>query len=155
MNHSLGRKHPNRGVHVSLQRPTIVFLTVCTKGREPWLAQESVQQALVKLWGSADAWLVGEYVLMPDHLHIFCAPRDLTFTLQRWVTWWKRQFSKLHLEGSGGWQRDYWDTRLRHGENYTEKWHYVRNNPVRAGLVAVPEEWPFQGKLNTLSWSGK
>ena len=39
-------------------------------------------------------WLVGFYLLMPDHLHLFCAPRDLTFTLDAWVTYWKTQFKK-------------------------------------------------------------
>lgn len=155
MNQPLGRNHPSRGVHVAFGYPTIVFLTVCTKDWKPWLAQKSVQASLVNLWESVDAWLVGEYILMPDHLHLFCAPRDLDFTLQRWVTWWKRQFTKLHLEGTGSWQRDYWDTRLRHGENYSQKWLYVRNNPVRAGLVTTVEDWPYQGKLNTLPWSGE
>jgi hypothetical protein len=25
-------------------------------------------------------------------------------------------------------------------------------NPVRAGLVSRPEEWPYQGELNVLEW---
>jgi hypothetical protein len=42
--------------------------------------------------------------------------------------------------------------RLRRGENYSDKWEYVRMNPVRAGLVADPDEWPYQGVLNELRW---
>ena len=49
-------------------------------------------------------------------------------------------------------QRDCWDTQLRRGENYHEKWEYVRNNPVRRGLVANADEWPFGGVLNDLLW---
>jgi len=147
-----GRRRPNHGVFVSLHQPTIVFLTVCTKDRQKWLTQSSVRDALVKIWQSTDTWLVGEYLLMPDHIHLFCAPRDLTVTLQRWIGFWKREFSCLHLPGTGQWQRDFWDTRLRRSENYTQKWHYVRENPLRAGLVARPEDWPFQGRLNILPW---
>ena len=37
-------------------------------------------------------------------------------------------------------------------ESYTQKWHYVRENPVRKGLVKDADEWPFQGMLNVLPW---
>jgi hypothetical protein len=42
----------------------------------PWIAQRSLET----IWRAADAWLVGYFMLMPDHLHLFCAPRDLRFT---------------------------------------------------------------------------
>ena len=108
--------------------------------------------ALKKIWLSTDTWLVGDYLLMPDHLHLFCAPRDLTVTLQRWVSYWKREFSCLHLPETGDWLRNFWDTRLRRGENYTQKWNYVRENPLGAGLVKQPDDWPFQGRMNVLPW---
>ena len=50
------------------------------------------------------------------------------------------------------WQRDCWDRQLRTGESYTQKWEYVRNNPVRKGLVACADDWPYQGELNVLEW---
>ena len=42
------------------------------------------------------------------------------------------------------WQRDFFDHRLRHEESFflKKKATYIRLNPVRAGLVAIPEEWP-------------
>jgi hypothetical protein len=50
------------------------------------------------------------------------------------------------------WQNDCWDTQLRHGESYTAKWEYVRNNPVRAGLCTSTEAWPFQSEVSPLMW---
>jgi putative transposase len=41
------------------------------------------------------------------------------------------------------WQRDFFDHRLRSHESLDEKWAYIRANPVRAGLVARPEDWRF------------
>jgi putative transposase len=111
-----------------------------------------IQNALVDLWKKADAWLVGYYLLMPDHLHLFCAPHNRDFTLKAWVTHWKRGFSCLRMSETGQWQRDYWDTRLRRSESYHEKWEYVRLNPVRKNLVFQPEDWPYQGILNELRW---
>jgi putative transposase len=147
-----GRKHPARGVLISSQQPTIVYLTICTKDRRPWLANDLVHKNLEKVWQTADAWLVGYYLLMPDHLHLFCAPHRLEFALQRWVSHWKRKFSCLHLPEAGEWQRDCWNTRLRRGESYSEKWHYIQENPVKAKLVTQPEDWPYQGMLNVLRW---
>jgi hypothetical protein len=49
-------------------------------------------------------------------------------------------------------KRHFWDTQLRRGENYDEKWEYIRANPVRAGLVPRVEDWPHQGELNELRW---
>jgi len=146
------RRHPARGVRIHLGQPTIVFLTVCAKDRVPWLAQAPVRDALVDVWQRADAWQVGFYLLMPDHLHLFCAPVRLSVSLEQWVGYWKRQFSRLHLPHTGGWQRDGWDTRLRRDESYAQKWEYVRHNPVRKNLVARSEDWPFQGCLGDLKW---
>jgi len=104
------------------------------------------------VWNKAQAWLVGYYLLMPDHLHLFCAPHDLNISLNRWVSYWKRLFTQRTRNPDWVWQSLHWDTRLPRSESYTEKWQYVRENPVRKGLVAQPEEWPFQGMLHTLRW---
>ena len=50
------------------------------------------------------------------------------------------------------WQREFWDTQLRREESYGKKWEYVRQNPVRAGLAASPDDWPYCGEVNVLRW---
>lgn len=102
VNHDLPQRHtPAKGVHLSLGGPNWVFLTVCTEQRERWLIQPSVQRALEDIWkNTATAWLVSDYLLMPDHLHLFCAPRDLKFTIERWIGFWKDQFAKKFPVGT-------------------------------------------------------
>jgi len=39
------------------------------------------------------------------------------------------------------------DHLIRSTESYVQKWDYVRENPVRAGLVSRREDWPFQGEI--------
>jgi len=146
------RHHPAHGVQISLNEPTIVWLTVCTHHRRPWLNNALVHDHVVDGWRAANAWLVGRYILMPDHLHLFCSPRDLNITLDAWVKYWKSQFTKTVKQPDWRWQSGHWDTRLRRHESYTEKWMYALQNPVRAGLVARSEEWPYQGELNELRW---
>ncbi len=41
----------------------------------------------------------------------------------------------------------FFDHLLRNDESYAQKWEYVRQNSVRAGLVESPEDWPYQGEI--------
>ncbi len=147
-----GRKKPAPGVHIYSGQPTIVLLTVSTEKRIPWLANDVAHKMIRETWLNATAWLAGDYVLMPDHLHVFCAPHDLAFTIEEWITFWKRDFKRKHHHLDWTFQSLGWHHRLRKGESYTEKWHYVRMNPVRKSLVERPEDWPYQGTIHTLRW---
>lgn len=148
------RRTPAQGVHVSLHGSNWVFLTVCTKDRDRWLAQPAIQRALHDIWlGTATTWLVSDYLLMPDHLHLFCAPRDLHFTIERWIAYWKDNLTKK-CPDVGKFQRSGFHHRLRNGESYSQKWQYVRENPVRAGLVSEPKDWPYRGRVHEIRWPG-
>jgi putative transposase len=128
--------------------PVIVFLTVCTKGRKPILADNETHALLLEAWCAAGAWLVGRYVIKPDHLHLFCAPIEHdSLPITNWITFWKSYATRrwLNPEDLPIWQRHFWDRQLRRSESYDQKWQYVVENPVRAGLVARSEDWSFQG----------
>ena len=45
------------------------------------------------------------------------------------------------------WERGFFDHVIRNAESYAQKWDYVRQNPVRAGLVERAEDWPYQGEI--------
>ena len=135
--------------------PIIVYLTVCTQGRNPVLTSAEIQELLVSSWTAAKGWLVGRYIVMPDHLHLFCAPEELSPpNLDQWVRYWKTVASRRwpRPEEQPIWQLGFWDTQLRNVAHYDEKWEYTRQNPVRAGLIATPEAWLYQGELNELRW---
>src|ERR671931_2785894 len=90
--HDYGRRNPATGVLILPDRPTIVFLTVCTLHRASTLAQPCWRDLLVQSWREADAWLVGAYITMPDHLHLFCAPKKGEITIEHWIAFRKPQF---------------------------------------------------------------
>ena len=138
-----------------LNRPIVIFVTVCTQRRKPVLANPEAHKVIVQAWRQAGVWLVGRYVLMPDHIHLFCSPGVPDFReLQKWVQYWKALASLAWPRPSEHpvWQKSFWDTQLRQGDSYEEKWEYVRNNPVRKNLASTPDEWPYQGELNELQW---
>jgi putative transposase len=147
------RKHPAHGVLFIDGQPTIVFDTVCTKGRIAWLANDLVHQLLRQVWQEATAWLMGRYVIMPDHIHFFAAATELPIPYDNWVTYWKSQFTKRYKVARHQWLTDHWDVRMRNASQDEEKWLYVLQNPVRHGLVARPEEWPYRGEIHELPWA--
>ena len=149
-----GRKNPATGVHIFLGQPSIVLLTVNTLHREPWLSNDRAHLLLREVWRDATAWLVGDYILMPDHLHLFCVPRDAHFTIEAWIAYWKSQFSRKYAQPRCRWQSRGWHRRLRQEEKYSESWLYVWENPIRKGLVKDSKEWPYWGRIHTLPWHG-
>jgi putative transposase len=145
------RRNPAPGVHILGDRATIAFLTVCTLKRERGLANVEVHAALQQAWNDANSWYVGAYVIMPDHMHLFCSPQTTDVSIEHWIAFWKRQLRR-RCPTAPRFQSRGFHHRLRQGEHYSAKWEYVRRNPVRAGLVNEPDQWPFQGILNNLPW---
>lgn len=136
-------------------RNVIVFVTVCTKDRKPILANAQVHRLLLESWCEANAWTVGRYVIMPDHLHLFAAPAtDDAPDQRRWVAFWKSLSARRWPDATAApvWQTEAWDRQLRSGDSYAAKWEYVRMNPVRHGFVEKMEDWPYQGEIESLPW---
>lgn len=141
----------------SFARHPLVFLTVCTARHTPVLNHATAHAILHQLWLDArvrNGWCVGRYVVMPDHVHLFAMPGEKPMPLRQWITTWKSISARKVVAALGTsapiWQRDYFDRYLRTRESYGEKWDYVCNNPVRAGLVSRVEDWPYQGVIYDL-----
>ena len=88
---------------------------------------------------------------MPDHIHLFAAFSPASPDLSFWVKGLKAVVAR-HLKTQDlnppYWQERFFDHVLRSEESYAQKWVYVRDNPVRAGLVANWADWPYQGEIN-------
>jgi REP-associated tyrosine transposase len=131
----------------------IYYLTLVISGRKHLLANGEVHAALVAFTEQAPIYgvAVGRYVIMPDHIHLFAAFTPESIALSKWIKSLKNSLSKT-LRSRGArtphWQKGFFDRVLRKEESYAANWDYVRNNPVRAGLVDQPEHWPFQGQIH-------
>ena len=103
------REHPSRrrpAHHPPIERfnePVIVLVTVCTQDRRPVLACDGVHRLCREIWQAADFWHVGRYMIMPDHIHLFCAPGRIPMPgLRQWVEFWKSQIARRFPMVSGG-----------------------------------------------------
>jgi putative transposase len=151
-----GRQHlPHLAPLEFANQTTVIFLTMCAEKRRPLLARPEIVALLLDCWRRADHWRVGRWVVMPDHLHLFCAPSTWPATpIESWARFWRSQVTRRwpHRDETPIWQRDFFDRRLRSGESYHQKWLYLWENPIKAGMVSRPENWPYQGEMNVLDW---
>ena len=184
-------KHLKRLARVWVKEP-VFFITTGTHQRQPILANAKIVSILVEEWTQAlqlHGWAIGRYVVMPNHVHFFCAPvtgvnasvagigdpghkggdpghkdgnpgyKDLSGFIQQWKQWTsKRIIRECSPDGPSGlqrfaapiWQAEFFDHLIRSQDSYRQKWDYVRQNPVRAGLVKNPEDWLWQGQIHDL-----
>jgi putative transposase len=134
---------------------TVIFLTMCVEKRRPLLARAEIVALLLGCWHQAGQWMVGRWVVMPDHLHLFCAPAIApAMPVASWARFWRSQVTRRwpYPGEKPIWQRDFFDRRLRGGESYHQKWRYLWENPIKAGMVNRPEDWQHQGEMNVLAW---
>jgi putative transposase len=152
--------HPRRPPRMMLLqgvRP-FYFVTFNTARRMRILDNPSVHGSFVKF--CKRAWdergvAVGRYVLMPDHIHLFVVMPRTGLLLTGWVQSMKSVLGKKLLEHGiekPHWQEGFFDHVMRNSDSYGQKWEYVRQNPVRAGLCQTMEEWPWQGEIVRLSF---
>lgn len=126
-----------------LQGSPRYFVTICANERgKNQLCQPDVAQTVIaaaEYYHVRKRWHILLFLLMPDHLHALVSFPKVE-SMQQVIRTWKHYLAKQHhIE----WQRDFFDHRLRNDESHAEKIEYIRQNPVRAGLVTLPEQWPY------------
>ncbi|HKP02347.1 MAG TPA: transposase [Chthoniobacterales bacterium] len=141
---------PRIPVWLRWEQSVIYFVTLCVDGRKPVLANAEAFAAFKHAADRLRDWEVLAAVLMPDHLHLLVTPTEdrearlgnFSAAIKRWM--------RRELNASWKWQKGSFDRLLRSDESLTEKWLYVEENPVRAGLVKDFRDWPFRYAFNEL-----
>jgi len=79
------------------------------------------------------------YAVMPTHVHMLVGePEKKLLSVAMQIL--KQRFSKTRPE-EHVWEPRYYDFNVRSEDKRVEKMIYMHRNPVRAGLVAEPEQW--------------
>lgn len=89
------------------------------------------------------------YVVMPEHVHLLVsepAGKMLSRAVQLLKTnvsiearmRGKREAGDLHF-----WQARYFDHNVRNEEGFVTQLRYIHRNPVKRGLCAKQEDWPW------------
>lgn len=87
------------------------------------------------------------YCFMPDHVHFLVAGTSDGSDLQRFVSIAKQRSAHVARQRIHGrlWQPGYFDRILRNDDDIVDVARYILANPVRAGLVESPLDYPFIG----------
>jgi putative transposase len=78
-------------------RHLLFFLTVVANQRQSVLTAEPVLAALTEIWrrsAEIDGWMVGDYLLMSDHVHLFAKGAHDAKPLATWIGAWKSLSSR-------------------------------------------------------------
>ncbi len=85
------------------------------------------------------------WVIMPNHVHLLINPQVSLSDLLRSLkgTTGRRANLLLGRTGEPFWQDESFDHLVRDRDEFAKIRRYIENNPVAAGLVAAPEEYPW------------
>jgi putative transposase len=90
-------------------------------------------------------YLLHEFVVMPDHIHLIITPRKIT--LERAMQFAKGGFSfqlNKNLKAKRDiWQPSFVDRRIRDSLEYQKFKDYIWQNPVKRRLARTAEEYPY------------
>lgn len=104
-----------------------------------------IQAAILQRY--AYLYTLWAYVVMANHVHIFLKPKGEA-TLER-ITKFLKGFTareanfRLGRTGQKFWQDESFDHWSRDRDEFIRIVKYIENNPVKAGLVKNPEDWPW------------
>ena len=92
-------------------------------------------------------WQVLHYAIMPNHLHaLFATTKEangMKIVWQRWKGSTARAGNEILGRRGAFWQRDWFDRWMRDEAEMQKTIAYIRNNPVKAGLVQKWEDFPW------------
>ena len=120
--------------------------TRCSQGRAVFQVSELAEIVTDAIFHYRDtgAYLLHEFVIMPNHLHLLLTPGRTT-SLEKAVQLVKGGSPYQIHEHCGHkmeiWQQGFYDWTIRDFNDWQTKAEYIRMNPVRARLVAKPEDW--------------
>jgi len=139
---------------------TTYFITICAHMQRNLFQRDQVAELMVGTffkYRDAKEFELHEYVVMPNHVHLLLSLNSRQ-QLGRVIQLIKGGFS--HSLGKNGitfnavWQQRYYARRVRDTEEFAEFSRYIRQNPVRKGLVAIAEEYPYSSAGKSIGVPG-
>jgi putative transposase len=125
------------------------FVTTQTWQRKRLFQSERNAMLLIDVLRScvrARRFTLHDFVIMPDHIHLLLTiPPEVT--LEKAVQFIKGGFS-FRVKRENGytgevWQRGFSDHRVQDADSFANHRVYIAENPVKAGLAASPDEFPW------------
>ncbi len=111
---------------------------------QPAVLADRVEESVI--FGHGERYLLDAYVIMSDHVHLLLSPLPgwtLAKIQQGLKGFTARGINKVLGRKGPFWQDENFDHLIRHEEDWLDKFNYIHNNPITAGLVDHPSEYPY------------
>lgn len=86
------------------------------------------------------------FCIMPEHLHLIIHPfgkYDFSYIMKMLKGGFARKINKINGGEGKIWQKGFYDECILDTLTLIKKLEYIHNNPMKAGLVNSPEEYPY------------
>jgi putative transposase len=155
------------------------FFTVVTFDRRPIFSSSKAVKLLRQSFlytAERFPYKIIAIVIMPDHLHVIWTlpPESSDFSI-RWrlikshfARNWRKSGSGMMISPRNEkgevdvWQRRFWEHLIRDEEDLNNHIDYIHYNPVKHGLVSLPEDWQYSSFMKFVEkgyyppdWSSK
>jgi len=113
-----------------------------------WLNDPRIAQLVADSFQYGDTtlrYVLAEFVVMPNHVHLLLWPRVSLAKITQQIKGYTSRQANLILgrKGQPFWQDESYDHWVRDQDEMFKVARYLVFNPVRAGLVKRPEDWPW------------
>ena len=137
--HPIRRKLPHEPPPFAISGEPVQFVTMNAVGRgeQPFLADATAILDAARFYHLHGHWFLRLFLVMPDHVHMLAVFSGTTSVKAICGAW------KGFLRRTAGlrFQSDCFEHRIRNDKELSETWDYIRENPVRKGLVKTADEW--------------
>ena len=103
---------------------------------------ETVQNALLHFDG--ESYALHGWCVMPNHVHVLFTPEEgfkMSGIVHSWKSFTANQCNRLLGRTGCSWQKEPFDRYIRDERHYQNALAYIEDNPVKAGLCKMQQEW--------------
>ena len=104
-----------------------------------WLRARKYAQIVADalLYFDGERYTMGDFIVMPNHVHLLCAffdPERMRKHIRSWLSYTARRINKLIGRRGKFWQDEPFDHLVRNERQYEYLRSYIKDNPIKAGL---------------------
>jgi putative transposase len=128
---------------------TTYFITACAHMQQNLFQRDQIAELMVSTlfkYSDAAEFELHEYVVMPNHIHVLLSikpEQELSRVIQLVKGGFSHSLRENDIVFRAVWEQRYYDRRVRDANEFAEFSRYIRQNPVRKGLVEHEEDYPY------------
>jgi putative transposase len=129
-----------------------VSFTLCIKDRFQLFQNASIVnifENILRFEAERAFCIIPVYCYMPDHQHLIVSGRNSGSDTFKFIKAYKQKtgYWLSNNQINAGWQKDFFDHIIRKEQSLVNVARYILDNPVRKGLVANWQDYPFKGSI--------